>query len=542
MKKFLLGIAVCAAMVVCTFAISWFIQASRIKSDIKTAMSSMHPDMGIVSAENVEIAGFPFEMRVIITNPRTTLHNDVALNAMIRRLNAASGNSAGVLAPPRFPESILDMALDGKLILSINAISNHVTYRSEGTTRLTLTKGNMTLPISIEPEGSSECDVKLNGTLVDVFSQSWDFKKLLDPDQLAAHFKSIDCRLPAMMSTDRNSGQLMFSQAASILQLSHELKGKQREIKAAVNFKDSEIYPAGDAAYNLFAEAYSPIDTLLMKRTPSLYGKQSFVLDIEASLPENETIASSEPFALHLKNMEVTNDYYRIKGMTDIVSNPSGDQQHAIVKFAFTSDFTEKQPIFARQMIDEIIHELGSPESVAARPAIGEILKQYNNQILAETAFTMLPDVSTLGTLTQTIDTEFTGNAATKDGTLKINALELSSRDYGISAKGELAMSGKSPIPAANATLTCKNCGAMVDTLQTYLVRVENALVALDPKFKGGVALSPVQMQSIRQLLAGLGVPNAAGGLEFVIKSEAEGITVNQKTLPEIMMMMAPPK
>ncbi len=199
----------------------------------------------------------------------------------------------------------------------------------------------------------------------------------------------------------------------------------------------------------------------------------------------------------------------------------------------FTSEFTPRQTEIAHANMGQFLSEALKNDHIVITTAT-------DSTQLESALFEALPDVTQLGKITQHIALRFAGEKEKKIGNVELSELEISTRDYGITGSGKASMSEGQMLPAAQAELTCKNCIAMIDVLSAYLTRVESAAVVLAPENAGRIAFTPAQTQGIKQLLLAVGTPPVAGpnDLQFVIKSNAGAVSINGKSLPELLQLV----
>ena len=534
MKKIIpLALFMCVLMVVSGWSISWFMQARSVQSNIENAMVQLDPTLGSMKAASVSTSGFPFKMIITVTNPDLTLHMKPLLMRAHKVSMAAAGNSAGVLTTPTYPESTLHYALTGSITLSLNAMSDELHVRYAGTDAQQLSQANSSLSLATEYNGDNHCEIKLLRTFAAVFNQAWDMQKFFTAPALLEHLRELRCEFPGSITTNTTNNQIISSLASASVMITNVQGQSQTQSNINIALKDYEIMPAGDEAINQIRRALTPVDEAFVPISMSLYGKQSLLMELITELPQDLQLNNNVPFKIEMKQLKFSSAGNSTEGNFTLSSTPQGKEQQGKFSLYFSSEFAPRQTDIARANMGQYLREALKNDNIT-------ITNPANSAELEAALFEALPNVTQLGKITQNIDIHFAGNKEKRTGNVDIPALEISTRDYGISGNGKATMAEGEMLPAAHLELTCKNCVAMIDVMSAYLARVEKAAVLLSPENAGNIAPTVAQTQGIKQLLQAVGKPPAAApnDLQFIVESNAGAVDINGKTLPELMMLV----
>lgn len=543
-KNLLIGCGIFIATTTIALAVSWFIQAGKVKNSIERAIAEFNPAMGSWAADDIQVSGFPTDMVITLTNPKATLYTQQFMPSLYKHLSAGLGNSAGVLAPPTFPNSTVAIALDGTITISVNALSNHFLYQSHGTTSFSTTDGANTISTRIEQDGTTKCSLNFEGSPASFFSRSWDMTALFNKDS-DMPFRNFECVVPSYIAVDAYSGKPLFSQEASSWRASFNPQNERNHVALYVNMPGSEIFPAGDESYRKLMPLLLPTEYQLPMHAMSAYGKMSMLLDLEAEGHADDNKITSAPFNINIKEYRFENAFNKSLGHLVLHSTPKDGDIAITIDTSNIAEFSEKQPEYAKLVLADAIEELHNIPTTDQPPSgFVHTMQNRPKEELMEIGLDILPNVSLMGTFTNIIKANFTGNETKRTGKLALSDLQLTSRDFGITGNGTGEMPPGQILPTINANLTCRNCLNMIDTLHGYLNRLERGLLRLEPTLAGQIALQPDMVNWIKFVLGNVGVSNvnSPNDLEFAISGDANNIQINGKSMMEIMALASQPQ
>lgn len=530
MKKFLaLMPLLFIAFVATAWSITWLAEAHAVKAEVIARMEQFDPVLGSLKADSVDVGGFPFAMTVKVTNPSVSLNVKTSMTALHKRVMANAGNSAGVLATPEYNSGTLDYKLTGLVTLSLNALSDRLALTIEGNNTTKLTGDNYTLNQATEYDGPRSCEITLKRGLGSAANRLWHFEQFIDPDQMGQELRSIGCDMPGSTTTDSTTNQLLFSLGHGRILVSNNPAPGRANMAVNMEIKDMEWLPEGDAAYAHFMAALQPKGALAAP-TPSIYGKQSLLLDMTADVPVDKNQLDSTAMKIDITRINLTNAAQKMHAEFHFQSAPKGDEQQFTAASMLTLDTTPKQSDVAKALVPGMLANL------SANPDAARFMQAYDPEKLKEAVFEALPNATALGTITQKLSLSYSGNKAKTHGKLQVSDFELSTRDNGLTGTGDVTLAEGQQLPVTNANITCKNCLAMVDMMAGYLQRVDGALASLSPQDAGRIALTPEQLAGIKSMLTAVGTPaaSAPADLQFVVANNANGMQVNGKSMAEL--------
>ncbi len=535
MKKFVpLALLGFVLMAVSAWCLGWWMQARNVKQTLQTALGSLPPEFGSITADTITVSGFPNRMVVTITNPHVSLELQPMLTTLHKRTMAAAGNSAGVLTAPTYPTGTLTHALSGNITLSMNALADELslTYAGNDATTLTQPSGNVSLVT--EYNAPLTCRIRLEPTLGSVFQTMWDIQAVLAHETISERLREINCQIPGGITTDNTTSQIAASLAASHLILTNQPAADRINTHIDASIKDYEVLPTGDSAYNALRRAFTPEQQTYIPLSLSLYGKQSIALKTTVNGPKNVDSWNGKAYRVDIPQFSFSNAAGVSNGMLLLAVTPNSTAQQGEFSLNVTSEFAAAQTAVARMSLAQFLSEAMKHDEFAAAYA------GSNPEHVEEAFFEALPNITALGTLTQKIRLGFSMDSSKNEGSLNVAELELSTRDYGLSANGQASTGNGNVVPAIDATVTCRNCLPMVDVLAAYMARVEQALTSVSTAPSLMFHLQPEDVAGAKGLLGAIGTPSASNpaDLQFVIKSNASAMSINNKGLPELMQLV----
>jgi len=532
MKKILpLALSMFVVMLMAAWSISWYVQARDIRNYITTQMKLLDPAIGNMNAAAVTTSGFPFRMLVTIQNPSVTLHTKQAMAILDKYTAVKAGNSAAALTTPEYPEATLSYQLQGTLSVALNMLSDKIRIEYSGSDTVELVQKEATTTLAIDYNGLNRCDAKLKRGFANLLQQTWDVKPFLTPENFAAELTEFACEFPGSITMNMANNQLVSSLGALKFILVNQPVGDMSHNRFTMDLKDYEVMPAGDEVMNRIRRIVVPANQTVAPVSMSLYGKQSASLEVASELPQNFSSLKDKPFRIEVSRFNFVNAASTTNGTARVTSAITGTQQQGDVALNITSEFNPRQADISRANIGQFLQE------VVKDPRFDTNTMHADQKKVEAALFDALPNVTQLGKLTQNIAFHYTLERTERAGSIDISALEISSRDYGVNAKGTASLSPSQMLPTAEMTLTCRNCMAMLDTLSGYLARLQVAATLMSPKNEGQIALAPGEAQSIKQLLVMVGKPavTSPNDLEFAISSNNGAVNINGKSLGELM-------
>ena len=543
MKKIIpLALLMCVLMVVATYCTSWFLQARALRQNVEAWVNSVNNENRKITYDAIETTGFPKEMIVRIRNPHFVGRADLLLSDLARYTAALKGQSAGMLAPPTYAQWQEDAKLNGNLVLTINMLSNVVRLKSEGTWSNTSTFEGKTVSLNTEFEGALMCELVQKATPASFISPLWSLDQMrLNKETLDSTFKSAACNIPAYTVENATTNQVLLSGGASQFSLYSTPSDTRTDVKFALQLHDIETLPEGDEIYTLYHRAMTPQGQWATPAHPSMLGKQNADIGLSLSAPKDEAKWKSEPVRFELAPFKISNAAFSTDGSISIDSAPNKDDMNVTIHFTLATQFAEAYGQMSKLLLNDFVTAIYAGDILQIKPDTLAKIRAVEQERTFNTAWQALPDITQMGTFTQTFDAQLQGKLAAGQGKMDIKALELSSRDYGLNAKGTLeAQQPNQLMPETNVTLRCRNCDTMLDTLYSYQTRVQTALAQLDGSNTPRMSFTQAQLSGAKQFLGAVGAVSTADNAvyhDFAISINAGNITINQKPMAEIMTL-----
>ena len=509
-KPISVGIIVFLLVFVCGITFAWFIEANHIKKKVAEHIETLNNSPVRISYEDLSVSGFPTDILVTIKNPRLTGRMDLLIPPM-----------EGSATPPA--EWMEDMTLNGDIQISATALSNEYRIQWSGPWQNNSTIGGTSIALA-QSNNLAFCSIKLADT------GGWLAKpESFHIDQL----EWISCSSGEFSIQDQKSGTMLMRSGSGQFYVSQEIKDNNRGFRVYLKFSDVETLPEGDAIFDVYANAlgdwypYAGIQT-------SLYGKQNGEIDIlyEGPLAWTNTDIKKTPFSLRTNRFALTNNAYTSNILLDVRNEPSATlhRSHMALKMEGTNN--ENYDKIMQQMLYHSIVNLYKTQPLAY-PA----LARFDAGSLYTTVAPALPNFQSLGNIILDINTSYQGDSNFTEGNITLGAFEASATPYGITAKGMGSLSKKTPIPAINIQLTCRNCLHLIDDLFNYASRLQKVAEAFGEDAQAMPPIDPQMPGRIKSLATAIAAPSG-NDFTYTINSDATGTaTINGKTLLDIMAL-----
>lgn len=543
-KTLLLSLLVFVAVFAAAYSISWYLQASHIKQNVEQAIAVINTKQSYVTYTSVETSGFPSQVTVSIQNPHFSGRIDTLLKELASQGKVSDNprHQENVAVIETLPEWNMDIALEGDISFSVNAMANRYSIKSSGIWKNTSTTAGESVSMTATPAAESMCTISLSqgGGL---FNALWDTSVLFTGEKMAERFRMFDCVFPAYEASNAQNNEVVFVSGGGRIYLSNAPAGDTTEARAFLEMKDVEILPAGNAIVAHYMKFFSPYYT--PKTLYSVYGKQNVAFDLSYRGPVLKGHPSANAsFDVVLNKFEITNQIYNSKANLTINNTANDNQKAGKFVFKAVSAFGEGYDAVFQDFVRGAIYEMHYGSDPEMNP-----LKAFTQSYEPEQTYAMIapaiPSFHSLGTLVQAVDVSYqgTGNPAAYD--INLADLELSSSLYGITGKGSAKLSPGQFMPAGNLNLACNNCLRMIDDIAAYVDRLEKVVASFSPENATNLHVSPALFEGVKRFLSELGLPAISADTEqsmdktsftYLIESDpAGGVTVNRKPMAEVM-------
>lgn len=536
---FLVSLLVFFVVVAGGFGISWYSQAKTTKDAIERIIAKINQKQPYVTYEAIETSGFPTHVYVSIVKPRFNGRVDQALKDL--------GNGAVPLFAT-IPEWSEDVTLEGRIIVGVNAMSNHYTLGINGNWRQNSKIKGTTIAVLREQAGDTNCVLDLARN-EGIFGNLWNFASLGDSKSFFQDFRLVDCSNGGGKNTDLNTHETLGSAGPMRFYITNTPQGDSQQLRVYVKMTDVEIMPAGDAMVTAYRNAFSGNDSFPIKY--SLFGKQNLEIDFSYKGPTDwQKYDNNPPIDIALSKFNITSQAYNYNTTFFVKNVMEGSNRAARLAFKSELGFGDIwgtiQPDIVRGVIAQLYAETykykqnltaGTATQEMVPPPFQPYLEKYTPEQMYTIVAPAVPDFHALGKLVESVDVSFQGAPDLTAGDITLTDFELSATPYGITGKG----SGKlapGRMPSADAVFVCRNCLQMIDDMVAYAARVQKAVSAFDTEKAATMNISPKLVEAVKSFLIALSEPKEEMGkqtLTYSIVSSDTGPIINGKPMDAVM-------
>lgn len=542
-KIILVSLSVFLVIVAGAYSILWFTQASQIKKGVENAIAQINKQQPLLTYESIETSGFPRDVNVAIVKP----HFKGRIDTMLKSIGAPAPLAADPAATPQNPFASLpewneDLLLEGRVVFSINALSDSYSYHVIGNLVNTSVIGGQTQSRTIESTGESICTLQLErGTLLK--ASLWDYKTLSrDPKQLLHDVRLADCYNPGSSIVDNVTHQKLASGGLFRIYVTSAPQGSNQSLRFYLKSTDTEITPEGDKLIDSYMHLISPQSEPI---AASLYGKQNMEVDFTYNAPSDISAASKNPpLDIHLSKFTLTSQLFNFDAVLDITNGMNGVNRASRFNIKTAADFSETYDTMMQTGLRHFVNELYQTPPADPRMAeLQQTLQKYTPDQAYAIFYPLLPHLHPLGHIVQAVDIGYLGNPDITTGDVSLTDLQMMTTPYGITGKGAAKISPATPMPASNVTLVCHNCMQMIDDIAAYAVRVQKTMSYLNPQIAGQINTSPQLTQGVKDFLNALNVrvtdTASSNDLTFSFVSDGTmgGMTLNGKRADAVMAL-----
>ena len=522
----LLGLTVCLVVVFGGLSMSWYMQARASRQAVEAFVAQANAKGQILTYEKIESAGFPREVKINIVRP----HFKGRIDELLKPLAEQTKNPAQAAQLAALPAWEEDIALDGSIVLCVNALSDHYTLSSLGNWQSVSKIGDKTFSSTHEQSGAILCSLKLErGSL---FSDLWNFYSLArDGKQLAEDFRLFDCAIPATTSLETPSREKIAGSGNMRFYISSQPAGPNQHVRVYLSAPELEVTPRGDEIFSNYAHALNP-GQYQMPRKLSAYGKQSVELDFSYNGPTQLAGATNPNIEVNLSKFAITNDAYNTQLHFYLSNNTVGKQRDAKLAMRAESNFSEAYDTLLRELLRTAIEQVyTTPE--ARLPQMQEYINRYNQDEMYAIVVPAVPNFASMGKAIQSLDMQFTGSPDMKNGEVTLSNLEFSFTPYGIRMVGTGKNTQGQP-PSGQLNITCANCNQLIDDLMAYATRLYNVAIYFAPDAAAPYQPDPQLAGTIKYILTDLAGPDKTN-LTYDILSGSGGVTINGKPVMQVL-------
>ena len=537
MKKF--GIVVIALLLIAVggYVGVWYAQAKVAKSQVMAgldAVNGLHP---LISYESITTTGFPLSVGVSINQPVVEVPVSKFLKPFAHALPIAPDGSEvanirrSFLNIPAWQEKIV---LDGRIVVTVDALSNSYHIRPEGSYAGNTAIGDEDWKYAINSGDEARgCHIAFNqGIASESFLQLWNWQLLSeDPEVLLRNIKKVDCDIPSIEYFSNLLDKQSYNSEPSHIFFENNSTADVLDFKFDLNLPGMQA----NEAYDELAERYFQL--IYNRPLPdhyrlSLYGKQSMRLKGEVSI--NEKQPEKHPMRIVLDqfvfNSEVANTEYSLR----LITNPTGDTSGTgeLVN-RLTASANEKGYDLYLSRIEEAIGGLHDQLAL-----LGDA-PDVNKDELTAMIKNVVPRAHELGEMIFSIDANLDAKEAGSVA-LNIGDIELGATPYGLKGNGGFEVASIAlPIPTGQVDLECRSCEHFVTDIVKWSAKLKPLMRVSGNESEYAAFLNMDEQELGARLVRFLKSIDSSGNadLKFAIKLDESGVfTVNKLSTNELVL------
>ncbi|MDE3060902.1 MAG: hypothetical protein KGJ06_07815, partial [Pseudomonadota bacterium] len=490
-KVLLISLSVCLAVMAAGYVIVWYTQAAQVRHGIEKAIASLNAKQTYLTYDAIETSGFPSSLYVSLVRPH--------FNGRIDTLLKNAGMAASL------PEWTEDALLSGRIVLGINALSDHYSLRLSGNWQHNGKIGEQSFTMAEETSGDTVCTLEIqrhNG----FFSSPWNFQALTaDGKTFFNDIRLLDCQTPGNTVVDAATHEKLMSGGPARFYISSAPQGELENIRVYGQSTDAEITTSGEKVIAAYAQALAPGQPY--SGHFSAYGKQNLEIDFAYAGPSDwKKFGSNPPLDINLSKLNVANQLYN-SNITFYLSNATKDNaRSARLAFRLLADFSEQYDALMPDLLRGFIQQLYTGRN-AQLPNIQPITQKYTPEQLYSILSPAVPNFHSLGRLTEAFDATYQGAPDLSAGDVNLSGLEFSTASYGITASGNGRQAQGNPMPEAHVTVLCSNCLRLVDDVLGYTARMDKAMASLNSQPASPAITDPRLADGVKNFLKALAGP-----------------------------------
>lgn len=534
MRRILL-IAVLAALGVITggYCIAWYTQASHAKTNVEQFIANLNKQQTYLTYDAIETSGFPSALQISIVRPHFSGRVDELWKSLMASVPPTEQPAAGM------PLSNLaawneDMLLDGRVVMSINALSDHYSLRFSGPMQSKSNINGQEIATAYEPAGEFTCNLQLQqGSF---FGSLWNFSTLEERGkEVLNDFRALDCVSLGNTISNAQTKEKLSSVGPQRFYITHDMVSGTRQLRAYIKVSDAEVLPAADPIIKTYMDALT-IDSSFPF---SAYGKQNVEMDFAFTGPVDwQNNNTNQPFSITLSKFDLLNNIYTTTASFYLNNGTTGVDRSARLALKAESAFTPAYNDLLQSTVRRYIRQVYADPDLAKselRP-VSDTLHKYTPEEMYNIVSPALPDLPSLGKIVQNIDASYQGSADFTSGSANLAAFEMSATPYGITGSGSAKMT-QGHLPQSSFTFAWANCFKMIDDIASYVSRLRTAVAYFDPQQAQQLNLEPDLVQGVKDFLSALAGPASgnASAFTYAIASNDTGITINGKDMNSVM-------
>ncbi|MFO0388398.1 MAG: hypothetical protein ACK502_01570 [Alphaproteobacteria bacterium] len=532
-KVLLVGISTLLVVVGVVFCVSWFIQSGEMKKVLEQTIAKINEKQTYITYESIDVSGFPTHIALSLVNPRFSGRVDQLLQTL-----QVNQHTPPVYTLPEWHE---DVSLIGALTFTVNALSNHYTFKTSGKWQKSGTLAGKS-PQTIASKGIGENICSLTLARSSLFSNFWNYNITTEnAEEFLKEIRELDCNSPAYTITDTQSNAILINSGPTRIYFSSIPKDTQQEIRLFIKSSDAEVTTDGDKLIASYIMALSP--DYQFPPLFSAYGKQNLDVDfVYNGLIDFNSAHTDTNIDINLGTFNISNDVYNTKGYLRLTNQNTGDKRTASINTRFESTYSELYDAIIRDTVRNFIHQA----TTSSDPELQKI-RSFLQLRTAEENFALvepiIPNLYSLGTQISALNASYTGSSNFMAGDYNLSELAITATPYGITGSGTAKSSPSNLYPQANATLICTNCMQLIDDIMRYAGRVSGMIQAFSsepPPFLITPALIDGTKKFFHTLSSSTPEERNKGHYSYTVVSEPTGnVLISGRNIADVMAMYA---
>ncbi|MDX1975439.1 MAG: hypothetical protein SFT92_07160 [Rickettsiales bacterium] len=515
----LIGLAVFCVVSLSAMCIMWFSQAALAKKHIENVIAAINTPNPILTYDAIETSGFPTRLDINIVKPRINGRLDQWLMATQQPTMPAAG------------EWLENITFNGDIRISVNALSNEYLFSFPYNWTSTPQIKQHKLSFASQANSDAVCLVQFDNSFA-FLKTLWNVESLLE--QKWQYIRTFDCALPEDRYVDLATNKLLYSSKGGRLYITQAPHGDLNNLRVYFKLQDMEVTPEGDALFSHY--------TQLVSNTPSrlaAYGVQNVETDFSYAGPRDvSTLTKDSNVEIHLNKFTYSSALASYDAALQFSNYIDSTVHRGKLKLDAHAAFSLAYQTLLQQMARQVVDQLYAAPSTA--PATMQAaLQTYSADEFFGYLRPSIPDLYSLGALTQSIDLSYEGTPALNAGKANLSQFEFSATPYGVTANGTAALQANQLFPESDLTITCNNCFRLIDDIANYGERLHGTLSKLSPAEAALFHITPAYAQGMKSFLSAIATPStenqAKNQLVFTIKSQPSGVSVSGKSLDEVM-------
>lgn len=530
---FLFGLVVFIVVASGGYAITWYAQASAIKDAIEDGITRINEKQKYISFESIETSGFPSKVQVAIVKPRFQGRLDPFFKAVSTQAGQpAAGNAAD---GPQWNEDIL---LDGKIVLGINAMSNHYSMTVSGNWHETSTIGDQKFTHITQQASDVTCLLQFERS-TGIFDTLWDFQQLhRDGEALMKDFRALDCNTMGQTTADAQTKEVISSSGPVRLYITSAPMSAIQQVRFYLKITDMEVTKVGDGRMTHYMRAISPGQPATYAL--SSYGKQNVDIDFTYHGPiDIKPEDKNPPIDITLNKFDIRNQIYTYSLGFRLNNTPKDKDRTLVAYLKSEATFSEQYDAMLHEVTRGIIQQIYTSND----PKFKEMqaaLQKYTQEQTYAIVYPVIPKLHPLGKIVAAFDAGFSGSENFTVGNYTLDAFEISMAPYAITAKGS-AQAAPGTMPGGNLHVICRNCLSIIDDVYDYALRLQKMMHYFAPHDAAAMNINMEQAQAYKKFLSLLAVEGkddaGASVLIFDIVGSGPNMTINGKNMNQIAVL-----